>query len=116
MKWIGWDEGDHMGSPLWVAILIVGVFACFCHAAERKFTIANSKIAVTLDSSDATFSVTDKRTGQTWRQKATDKFKVLDCKRIDGGLQMTCRHPWYELDSKTTLRLDGDKPELTVEY
>jgi len=115
MNWIGWDKGDHMGSPLRVAILIVGVFACFCHAAEQNFTIANSKIAVTLDSSDATFSVTDKRTGQTWRQKATDKFKVLDCKRIDGGLQMTCRHPWYELDSKTTLRLDGDKPELTVE-
>lgn len=95
--------------------LVVGLLVSVCQTAEREFTIANSKISVTLDSADATFSVTDKRTGQTWRQKATDKFKVLDCKRVDGGLEMTCRHPWYELDSRTTLRLDSDKPELTLE-
>ena len=116
MDRIGWDKGDRMGSPLRTAVILtVGLLVCACQSAEKKLTIANSKISVTLDSSDATFSVTDKRSGQTWRQKATDKFKVIDCKRIDGALEMTCRHPWYELDSKTTLRLDGDKPELTVE-
>ena len=116
MKRINWDKGDHMGAPVrTVVLLMVGLLACFCQAAEKNLTMANSKISVTLDSSDGTFSVTDKRTGQTWRQKATDKFKVLDCKRIDGGLEFACRHSWYELDSKTTLRLDGDKPELTLE-
>ena len=116
MNSIGWDKGDHVGSPLRAGvILMVGLFVCFCDAAERELTIANSKISVTLDAADATFSVTDKRTGQTWRQKATDKFKVIDCKRSDGVLEMTCRHPWYELDSKMTLRLDGDRPELTLE-
>jgi len=95
--------------------LVVGLLVCCCQASERRLTIANSKISVTVDSADAKFSVTDKRTGQTWRQKATDKFKVLDCRRVDGGLEMTFRHSWYELDSKTTLRLDGDKPELTLE-
>jgi hypothetical protein len=94
---------------------MVGLLVCACQAAEQKFTISNSKLKVTLDAADATFSVTDKRTGRTWRQKATDKFKVLDCKRIDGGLKMTCRHSWYELDSTTALRLDGDKPELILE-
>jgi len=124
MKRICWDKGDHIepapslsrGSPLrTIVLLMVGLLVCFCQAAEQKFTIANSKISVTLNGADATFSVTDKRTGQTWRQKATDNFKVLDCRRIDGGLEMTCRHSWYELDSKMTLRLDGDKPEVTLE-
>jgi hypothetical protein len=111
-------RADFIHFPFSVLVfdfILVGLLVCFCQAAERDLTIANSKISVTLDSAEATFSVTDKRTGQTWRQKATDKFKVLDCKRVNGGLEMTCRHPWYELDSKTTLRLDGDKPELTLE-
>ncbi|UCE46264.1 MAG: hypothetical protein JSW47_11635 [Phycisphaerales bacterium] len=106
----------HCQSSTWVfGLLLIGLFLCCSQAAERELTIANSKISVTLDSSEATFSVTDKRTGQTWRQKATDKFKVLDCKRVDKRLEMTCRHSWYELESKTTIRLDGDKPELTLE-
>lgn len=95
--------------------LLVGLLMCCCQAAEQKLTIANSKISVTLNSADATFSVTDKRTGQTWRQKPSDKFKVIKSRRVEGGLEMTCRHQWHELDSKTTLRLDGDKPELTLE-
>ena len=72
-----------------ITALMTLSLACVCHGAERDFTIANSKISVTLDAADATFSVTDKRTGQTWRQKATDKFKVLDCKHVNGGLQVT---------------------------
>jgi len=95
-------------------LLLISLFLCCSQAAERELTISNSKILVTLDTTDATFSVTDKRTGLSWRQQATDKFETIDCKRVDGGLEMTCRHPWYGLDSKTTLRLDGDKPELTL--
>ena len=109
-------KGDRAGSFEWMtAIMIAGLVACVCRAGEQRLAISNSNISVALDSSNATFSVTDRRTGQTWRQKATDKFKVLDCRRIDGGLEMTCRHSWYELDSTTILRLDGDKPELTLE-
>jgi hypothetical protein len=94
--------------------LLVGLSLCCCQATEQKLTISNAKISVTLDTSNATFSVTDKRTGQIWRQKPTDTFKALECKRVNSGLEITCRHPWYSLDSKTTLRLDGDKPELTL--
>ncbi|MHC4230908.1 MAG: hypothetical protein ACYSW0_26020, partial [Planctomycetota bacterium] len=76
MNLIGWDKGDHIWSPLrkMAAILLVGLLVCVCQAAEQRLTIANSKISVTLNSADATFSVTDKRTGQTWRQKPSDKF------------------------------------------
>lgn len=104
----------HISSILIFDFLLVGLLLCCCQAAEQKLTISNAKISVTLDTANATFSVTDKRTGQTWRQKPSDNFKVLDYKRVDGGLEMTCRHQWYGLDSKTMLRLDGDKPELTL--
>jgi hypothetical protein len=104
----------HLFPVLFFNFLLAGLLICCCQAAEQKLTISNTKISVTLDTSNATFSVTDKRTGQTWRQKPTDTFKVLECKRINSGLQMTCRHPWYGLDSTTTLRLDGDKPELAL--
>ncbi|MFC1603392.1 glycoside hydrolase [Planctomycetota bacterium] len=87
---------------------------CSSGAFAEKLIVSNKVISVTLDTANATFSVKDNRTGQTWRQKPTDTFKVLECKRINSGLEMTCRHPWYGLDSKTTLRLDGDKPELTL--
>ena len=95
-------------------LLLIGLFSCCSQAAGRQLTISNSKISVTIDTTDATFSVTDKRTGLSWRQQATDKFEIIDCKRVDGGLEMTCRHPWYGLDSKTTLSLDGDRPELIL--
>ena len=49
MNWIGWDKGDHMGSPLrTIAVLMVGLFVCLCHATERELTIANSKISANL--------------------------------------------------------------------
>ncbi|KPK42307.1 MAG: hypothetical protein AMJ65_07855 [Phycisphaerae bacterium SG8_4] len=95
-------------------LLLIGLFSCCSQAAGRQLTISNSKISVTIDTTDATFSVTDKRTGLSWRQQATDKFEIIDCKRVDGGLEMTCRHPWYGLDSKTTLSIDGDRPELIL--
>jgi hypothetical protein len=95
-------------------LLLIGLFSCCSQAAERELTISNSKISVTLEATNATFSVTDKRTGLSWRQKATDKFEAINCKRVDGKLEMTCRHPRYGLDSKTTLSLDGDRPELTL--
>ena len=70
------DIIDVSFSTLIRQLIIVVSLVCLCQGAERELTIANSRISVTLDSSDATFSVTDKRTGQTWRQKATDRFKV----------------------------------------
>ncbi|MHC4203084.1 MAG: glycoside hydrolase [Planctomycetota bacterium] len=97
-----------------LTISLVVLLYCSSVVIAEKLTVSNAKISVTLDTSNATFSVTDKRTGLSWRQKPTDTFKVLECTRINNGLQMTCRHPWYGLDSKTTLQLDGDKPELIL--
>jgi hypothetical protein len=97
-----------------LTISLAVLLYCSSGALAEQLTASNAAISIALDTSNATFSVTDKRTGQTWRQKPTDTFKVLECKHINSGLEMTCRHPWYGLDSKTTLQLDGDKPELTL--
>jgi hypothetical protein len=81
---------------------------------QQELTICNATIAVTLNAADGALSVTDKRTGQTWRQKSTDNVKVIEPKRIDGGIDLACRHPGLGLDIKTEIRIDGDKPEFTV--
>jgi hypothetical protein len=80
----------------------------------QELTIGNAAITVTLNAADGALSVTDKRTGQTWRQKSTDNVKVIEPKRIDGGIDLTCRHPGLGLDIKTEIRMDGEKPEFTV--
>jgi hypothetical protein len=85
----------HLSPILIFDLFLVGSLLCCCQAADQKLTISNAMISVTLDTANATFSVTDNRTGLSWRQKATDNFKVLECKRVNNGLQITCRHPWY---------------------
>jgi len=101
-------------------VLLAGLFLCCrCEAEsqavdQQELTICNATIAVTLNAADGALSVTDKRTGQTWRQKSTDNVKVIEPKRIDGGIDLACRHPGLGLDIKTEIRIDGDKPEFTV--
>jgi len=101
-------------------VLLAGLFLCCrCRAESRaegpqELTIGNATIAVTLNTADGALSVTDKRTGRMWRQKPTDNVKVIESKRIDGGIDLTCRHPGLGLDIKTEIRLDGEKPEFTV--
>jgi len=101
-------------------VLLAGLFLCCrCRAESRavgqqEFTIGNATIAVMLNAADGALSVTDKRTGQTWRQKSTDNVKVIESKGIDGGIDLTLRHPGLGLDLKTEIRLDGEKPEFTV--
>jgi len=102
-------------------VLLAGLFLCCrCRAesqaeeGQQELTIDNATIAVTLNAADGALSVTDKRTGQTWRQKPTDNVKAIESKRIDGGIDLACRHPGLGLDIKTEIRLDGEKPEFTV--
>ena len=101
-------------------VLLAGLFLCCrCRAESRaegpqELTIGNATIAVALNTADGALSVTDKRTGRMWRQKPTDNVKVIESKRIDGGIDLTCRHPGLGLDIKTEIRLDGEKPEFTV--
>ncbi len=101
-------------------VLLAGLFLCCrCRAESRavgpqEFTVCNATIAVTLNAADGALSVTDKRTGQTWRQKSTDNVKVIEPKRIDGGIDLTWRADGLGADLEAQLRIDGEKPEFTV--
>ena len=104
-------------------VLLAGLFLCCRCRAEsqvvgpQEFTIGNATIAVTLNAADGALSVTDKRTGQTWRQKSTDNVKIVKiivsmC--IDGGIDLTWRPDGLGADLEVQLRIDGEKPEFTV--
>ena len=96
-------------------ILLAGLFlCCFCRAAPQKFTISNAAISVTLHTDDATLSVTDKRTGHTWRQKPITKGKIIQSAKAGYGIEMTWRHPGLGMDIKTKLLLDKNLPEFTL--
>jgi len=105
----------HLFSILTINITLVGLLLCCCQAAEQKLTISNTKISVTLDTINATLSVTDKRTGQIWRQNALVKGKVTDTSQTADGIEMTWRQPGLDLDIRVKLDLDEDKPEFTAE-
>ncbi|MHC4586689.1 MAG: glycoside hydrolase [Planctomycetota bacterium] len=97
-------------------ILLAGLFLCsWSQAAAQKFTVDNAAISVTLNTNDATLSVTDKRTGHSWRQKPITKGKMIQCTSTGYGIEMIWRHIGLEMDIKTKLLLDENLPEFTLE-
>jgi len=83
-------------------------------AAPQKLTISNDAISVTLNTDDATLSVTDKRTGYTWRQQSLTKGKIIQSAKTGYGIEMTWHQPGLDLDIETELLLDKDLPEFTL--
>ena len=91
------------------------LLCCYCQAEPQKITVSNAAISVTLDANDATLLVTDKRTDQRWRQKAITPVQVLQNARVENGIDMTSKDAGLGINVQTKLRLDGDKPEFTIE-
>jgi len=60
-------------------------------------------------------SVSNKRTGLSWRQKALVKGKVANTSQVADSIEMTWQQAGLNLDVRAKLRLDADKPEFTVE-
>jgi len=97
-------------------ILLLVVIPYFTsNAIAEKLSVGNAAISVTVETDDGTMSVTDKRTVQTWQQKALVKGKVTDASQGADGIEMTWRQPGLNLDVLAKLRLDADKPEFSVE-
>ena len=73
-----------MKTPFNVSIiLLAGLFLCSSVlAASEKISIDNALISVTVDTENATFSVTDKRTEQTWRQKSLAEVEIIQSAKI----------------------------------
>jgi len=98
-----------------LTIFSVVMLYCSSGAIAEKISVNNNAISVTVETDDGTISVTDKRTGQTWRQKALVKGNVTDASQTADNIEMSWRQPGPELDVRVKLRLDKDKPEFTVE-
>jgi len=96
-------------------ILLAGLFLCsLCRAAQQNLIIENSAISVSLDTRDATLSVIDKRTGETWRQQQIDKVKVIKSTATENSIEATLHHPGLDMNIEVKLQLDKKFPEFTL--
>lgn len=96
-------------------LLLVAMPYCSSNAIAERLSVGNAVLSVTVETDDGTMSVTDKRTGQTWRQKALVKGKVTDALQTADNIEMTWHQPGLNLDVQVKLYLDEDKPEFKVE-
>ena len=76
-------------------------------------SIENPAIAVSLHAADMTFTVTDKRTGHVWRQKAGTGGKFANI-RHGQGLETTWHDAGLNLDIRMVVEIDSHRPEFTV--
>jgi len=79
-----------------------------------ELTLSNTAIDVKIDDDNGAISVTDKRTGFTWRQKAAADTKVKAISKTATGANMTVVYPGLESEVAVELQLEPDKPEFTV--
>ena len=78
--------------------------------------VENAALKVVLHPQDATFSVTDKRTGRTWTQLAMPAGPMVgDLEEDKSGFGVLLVQPETATGFSADMRLDGDLPELTVE-
>jgi len=78
------------------------------------FTIQNDALSVALNTEDATLSVLDKRTRQTWTQKASSADMVVLSAKSADGLEMKMLHVPSSLEVKAVIRLEANAPELVL--
>jgi len=124
MIWASRNKRGFVASPFkGTIILLTGLFLCYwnstnlvesCQAEPKELTVSNGAISVTLNTDDATLSVTDKRTGHTWRQQSLADGKIIQSAKTGGGIEMTWRQPGLGMDFETTLLLDKNLPEFTL--
>ena len=81
-----------------------------------SFTVENPTLTVTLNSADATLSVFDKRTKQTYAQKAAlAPARLLDASVTGSRIDFTLLDFLSGLTLKAALNLDAAKPEFILE-
>ena len=80
----------------------------------ESLAVSNGTLSLTLDTADATISVTDNRTGQSWRQQALNEGQILRSAKVADGIEMTLLHASSGLDVRAVFRLEPGRPEMTV--
>ncbi len=104
-------------TTIWrrLTVSLALLLLCSPGVLAERLSVGNAVISITIDSDNGTTSVSDKRTGHTWRQNVLTKGKSADVRRVSDGIDMTWQQPGLNVGVQTKLRLDADKPEFTVE-
>jgi len=79
-----------------------------------KLSVSNAMISIELHTTDATLSVTDKRTGKSWKQQSSAEGEILRCAKVADSIEMTLLHAASGMDVQTVIKLEPDSPEFTV--
>lgn len=75
----------------------------------------NATLDVTLHTAEASLSVIDRRTGQTWEQRpGSGSLVVRHAKAAEGGIDLQLLDPISAQELAATLRLDGNGPEVIL--
>ncbi len=99
------------GTVLFIGLLLV----CWCEVWAEQLSIDNAAITVTLNSDNATFSVADKRTGQTWSQQPQSaEFKADSARKIEDGIEIRLVQVPTDSSILATLQVDKELPEFTL--
>ncbi|MHC4742331.1 MAG: hypothetical protein ACYS8Z_10485, partial [Planctomycetota bacterium] len=80
----------------------------------RQLTVAGTAISLTVDTLDASCTVTDKRTGHIWRQKPSKDMTVFAAAKSDNGIKMTLLDGPSGMDIEAVFQLHPILPEFTV--
>jgi len=80
----------------------------------ERLSISNATLSLTLNTADSTLSVTDRQTGQTWRQQSSAEGGILRSAKVADGIEMTLLHAPSGMDVRAVLRLEPDCPEFTI--
>jgi len=91
-----------------------GVANHFSAHLKKSFTIDNSFLSLSLNTSNATFSVTDKRTGKAWTQLISHPSVLLSDAHLKGNqIVFDLFEVSSGLNLKATLTLEPKLPEFT---
>jgi glycosyl hydrolase family 129/carbohydrate binding protein with CBM4/9 domain len=81
----------------------------------RPIKTASDTLDVTLYPADGTLQLQDRRTRQTWKQQPQEGAMVIAAKPVDGGFDLRLIVPESDMELNAVVRLEKDRPELTVE-
>jgi hypothetical protein len=82
----------------------------------EKMSVENDILVVTLNTSNGTLSVLDRRIDRLWTQKPKSKDTVvLDAAETENGIDIHLMHAPSGADVTVILRLESGSPEITLE-
>ncbi len=82
----------------------------------EKLSVENDVLNVTLNTSDGTLSVLDRRKNRLWTQKPVSRdVVVLNAEKTRNGLSIKLMHALSGHDVTVKLRLEDESPEFTLE-